>query len=233
MENAKREFQRFASNYDELNVIQRMVAKTLVDDLPHLEYDTILDLGCGSGAVYNNIRENGIHFNSFIAFDASSDMLGIHPSKNVTKKLGDFNSENFTADINGVDLVISSAALQWSTDLDYTFDQIKSLSNNFRFAIFTSGTFKTLHSTAEVQSPIHPTEFIKEAIDKHFDSADIGIKHYKLEFDTVREMLQYIKKSGVSSGDRKLSVKQIRKLMREYPLGYLEFEVLFAEINND
>jgi malonyl-CoA O-methyltransferase len=37
-------------------------------------------------------------------------------------------------------------------------------------------------------------------------------------------MLRYIKKSGVSGGQKKLSLKEIRKLLKNYPLNYLEFE---------
>ena len=56
--------------------------------------------------------------------------------------------------------------------------------------------------------------------------------HYTLEFDSTREMFKYIKKSGVSGGEKKLSYKQTRYLMETYPLDYLEFEVLFVEAKN-
>jgi malonyl-CoA O-methyltransferase len=40
-------------------------------------------------------------------------------------------------------------------------------------------------------------------------------------------MLRYIKQSGVSGGKRQLSYKDIKNLLDNYPLDYLEFEVLF------
>jgi len=40
-------------------------------------------------------------------------------------------------------------------------------------------------------------------------------------------MLRYIKKSGVSGGRNLLTYKQTKKLMDEYPLNYLEFEVVY------
>jgi malonyl-CoA O-methyltransferase len=42
-------------------------------------------------------------------------------------------------------------------------------------------------------------------------------------------MFRYIKKSGVSGGEKQLSYKQMKMLMEKYPLNYLEFEVLFVE----
>lgn len=41
-------------------------------------------------------------------------------------------------------------------------------------------------------------------------------------------MLRYIKQSGVSGGKRKLSITQTRKILRDYPLFFLEFEVVIA-----
>jgi malonyl-CoA O-methyltransferase len=42
-------------------------------------------------------------------------------------------------------------------------------------------------------------------------------------------MFNYIKKSGVSGGEKQLTYKQTKQLMKNYPLNYLEFEVLFVK----
>jgi malonyl-CoA O-methyltransferase len=42
-------------------------------------------------------------------------------------------------------------------------------------------------------------------------------------------MFKYIKKSGVSGGEKRLGYKEMKVLMELYPLNYLEFEVLFVE----
>lgn len=41
-------------------------------------------------------------------------------------------------------------------------------------------------------------------------------------------MFDYIKKSGVSGGEKRLTISQTKKLIKEYHLDYLEFEVLFV-----
>ncbi len=69
---------------------------------------------------------------------------------------------------------------------------------------------------------------MRETIEKYYH-AEFELKEYRLYFETVREMFNYIKKSGVSGGEKQLTYKQTKQLMKTYPLDYLEFEVLFVE----
>jgi malonyl-CoA O-methyltransferase len=235
MSNVIEEFSRFAHQYNAHNMIQVEVAKTLVSKLPLQHYNAILDLGCGSGAVFKNLEEQDIYFTAFTAFDSSRNMLNIHAqTQKVTKICANFNDENFTNSLpmGHYDLLISSSALQWSEDLDYTLNAISKLANTAYLAIFTSGTFRTLHQIAEIRSPIYSAEELQKSILKHYDKAVFELHTYTLPFDSVREMFSYIKKSGVSSGDKKLSYKETKSLMKDYPLDHLEFEVLFVEVKN-
>ena len=108
----------------------------------------------------------------------------------------------------------------------YGFKSIKKLDIPFSLAIFTSNTFKTLHQTADINSILNSAEEIN-TIQKEILDATFEVVNYKLEFDSVRDMFVYIKRSGVSASRRVLSYKQTKRLMREYPLNYLEFEVVF------
>jgi len=64
-------------------------------------------------------------------------------------------------------------------------------------------------------------------LQKKYFNANFEILEYKLEFESVREMFRYIKRSGVSGSRNVLSYTQTKKLMREYPLSFLEFEIVF------
>lgn len=225
------EFSRFAHEYDTYNVIQAEVAKSLVEKLSSSHYATLVDIGCGSGEVYKNIEKKNCSFEHFIALDSSQEMLGLHPSaKKVEKICADFNSretfDSFSLEPNS--LILSSSALQWSRDLDFTLAEISKKSSHAYFSIFTSNTFKTLHQTAQVTSPIYSESVLRKTIQKYYH-ARFELKEYRLYFKTVREMFNYIKKSGVSGGEKQLTYRQTKQLMKRYPLGYLEFEVLFAE----
>jgi len=225
------EFSRFAHEYDTYNVIQAEVAKSLVKQLPVAHYATLIDIGCGSGEVYKNLEKNNVSFDHFIALDSSQEMLSIHPSsKKIEKRCVDFNKiqtfENFSLPTDS--LVISSSALQWSKDFNFTLSEIARKSSYAYFAIFTANTFKTLHETAKISSPIYSEVVLRDTIQKYYH-AEFELKKYKLYFKSVREMFNYIKKSGVSGGEKQLSYKQTKQLMKRYPLDYLEFEVLFVK----
>jgi len=117
--------------------------------------------------------------------------------------------------------------LQWSRDLENTISWLSSLGREAYFAIFTSNTFKAMHRIAGITSPIYSAVELGYVLDQYYD-ADYSIKEYKLFFDTTHEMFRYIKRSGVSGGERQLGYKESKRLMRAYTLPYLEFEVLFV-----
>ena len=226
-----KEFSRFAHQYNRYNMIQAEVAKTLVENLPMSEYTTLIDIGCGSGEVYKNIERCGVHFKEYIALDSSKEMLDIHPSaENIVKLQADFNLTETYRHLHPdpKSVLLSSSALQWSKELDFTIKQLSQKCEKAYLAIFTAGTFKTLHRFAKINSPIYTQQKLQEVLEKYYE-ASFKIKVYRLYFDNVRDMFGYIKKSGVSGGEKQLSYKQTKQLMQNYPLKYLEFEVLFME----
>jgi len=222
------EFSRFANRYKNYNSIQSKVASTLVSKIEIQSYDTIVDLGCGDGEIYKNINQS-IFFEHFIALDYSKEMLNIHPSNSKIKKIyGDFSKLNdIDLDYN-TSLIISSSALQWSPSIEKTISLISSKSSKINLAIFTSNTFKTLHKIANISSPIYDINYLKEIISKYIPNITFETKSYKLDFDSTKDMLRYIKRSGVSGGEKRLSLRDTRTLIEKYPLKYLEFEILFA-----
>jgi len=227
-----KEFSRFAHEYDRHNMIQTEVAKRLIAKLPKSDYQSILDIGSGSGEVAKNLSSSEIAYVQLTAFDSSAEMLAIHPSsEKIVKVQGDFNAKNFILDLplDSYELILSSSALQWSQNLDHTLDELSQLSNSLYAGIFTSNTFQTLHKTANISSPIYTAGYLQQKIESHYERVNFALHSYRLYFDSVREMFRYIKKSGVSSGEKKLSYQETKALMKNYPLDYLEFEVLFVE----
>lgn len=223
-------FSRSAYQYKKYNIIQAKVANYLVASLDKKHYKKIIDMGCGTGEVYANIQAKNISFEHFLALDFSTQMLEEHPlSHKIEKKIVDFNqAQAFEfCHTSKEDIFISSSALQWSKDLDFTFSQLSTKASKIHLALFTSNTFATLHKIANISSPIYSKEKLKYIISKYYN-ANYEIKSYRLYFNSVREMFAYIKKSGVSGGERQLSFKETKAVMQNYPLAYLEFEVLFV-----
>jgi len=223
------EFSKHALEYDSYNIIQNSVIKKLLNDVV-TEPQQILDLGCGSGAVVQAIEWKYRHFTGV---DFAPGMLELHPkSKKVEAIYGDFNDATLfdTLQTYNFDHIFSASALQWAESLEGVFKSIALLNTPVSLAIFTAGTFKTLNETAGLKPLLRDKEEIQRLSELYFD-AKYEVVSYKLEFESVREMFRYIKGSGVSGSRNLLSFKDMKRLMKEYPLNYLEFEVAF--IYND
>ena len=223
----KNEFSKYANQYNNHNIIQQIVAKSLVRELD-FQPKKILELGCGSGQVYSCISWP-IDF--YKAIDFSSSMCELHPTgKAIEVKCYDFDTKEFLDEIKDdkYDIVLSSSALQWSKDLSKIVEKLSFITEKINAVLFTSNTFKSIQNITNTSSPILDEKSIKEAFSKYFD-CEFETIMYKLEFNTKKELFDYIKKSGVSGGDSSLDFKDAKKLYKNYNLNYLEFEVIFVK----
>ena len=215
MENVKlRGFDRFAHTYGEYNVVQKKIIKKY---LPLLK-NRVVDLGCGSEGLCKYKT-----FDFYLGIDNSEEMLKRNPCNTLK---ADFNNKECFKLIKKYDFeqIVSFSALQWSKDLNFVFSQIKRLNKEYLLAVFTSNTFKGLHNFLGVKSPI----FSKDEILKNTEllkPSDVEILHYEMGFSNPKEMLEYIKFSGVG-GNVRVSPAKIREFLRKFPVNYLEFEII-------
>jgi len=219
------EFSKYATHYGSYNIIQQKVADKLLSFITS-KPKNILDLGCGSGALAKKIRWK---YNKLMAVDFAPGMLELHPkSKKIECIYGNFNETNLFELLKeyNFDYILSASALQWADDMEETFKQLQALHAPVALAVFTANTFETLYKTAGLEPLLINTNKLN-ALQKKYFNANFEVVRYKLEFENVREMFRYIKKSGVSASRNILSYKEMKKLMQEYPLNYLEFEVAF------
>jgi len=218
------EFSRRAKSYNEHNIIQKKVAQKLISGIAS-KPKKILDLGCGSGAVYHLIDWEIEHFTGI---DKADQMCALHPQGNhITLLHEDFENEALLKQLGNFDIVISSSALQWAFDPDKLFAQIASMTDEIAFAIFCNGTFQTIYEITEMESFLPSYEILTQNLQKYF-TFHAELAQYRLEFPDNLSKFRYIKKSGVSGGKRKLNIQQTKKLIQTYPLNYLEFEVMFC-----
>ena len=222
----KNEFSKHASQYNSYNIIQQIVAKSLVRDIENTPAN-ILELGCGTGQIFKHISWD---LNSYTAMDFSSTMCELHPKSDVVEvKCLSFDSDEFFDYLKNkkYDLVISSSALQWSKDLTKIAKSLSEITNEVNAVLFTSNTFKRIQELSNASSPILSQNEIKDAFLGSFE-CEFEIFNYNLEFDSKKKMFEYIKKSGVSGG-KALDFTTAKKLYKEYDLNYLEFEVIFVK----
>jgi len=219
------EFSKHALEYDNYNIIQNMVIQKLLACVSQ-KPKNILDLGCGSGSLCKAINWDYEHFTGV---DFAPGMLELHPkSDNIECIYGDFNDDTLFEHLLTYiyDYIFSASALQWADSLESVFEKIKELNAPIALAIFTSNTFKTLNETASINSILRSADEVNELQKKYFN-AEFEVVNYKLEFASSRDIFRYIKRSGVSGSRKILNYKESKKLLNEYPVNYLEFEVAF------
>ena len=223
----KKEFSKQANNYDNYNIIQTQVAHYLTSKIPTTA-KKIFDLGSGSGAVYKNIHHE---ITKFVGIDFSESMCNIHP-KNENVTIYNSNFDDFDYSIfheNEFDIITSASALQWSNDFSTLLEKLFPLSKQFEFAIFTSNTFFTMFEFFGIESPIKSADYYKDVLQSY--NCNFEIIEYKLTFENTKQIFEYIKKSGVSGGEKRLTVKDTRRFLNHYPHDYLDFEVLFISFS--
>ncbi len=220
-----KEFSRFADVYSRYNSVQKQVAQELAALIKgHPKH--IVDLGCGSGTLY---KELNFVPETFLGVDLSEKMLEEHPKeKGVELWCDSFDDAALFRKLQNrrFDVLLSSASLQWSKDLGAAFEKIAHLHKPIALTLFTSNTFKTLHDEAGTQSPLYSRDEI-QALSQNYFGVDAHFSEYVLRFKNNRELFNYLKKSGVSGNEKQLNYKETKRLMREYPVDYLEFEVAF------
>ena len=220
-----KEFSKNAPSYDDYTALQQEIARYLIASIS-TKPQTILDLGCGSGAVFKNIPWTITHFTGV---DSAQGMCDLHPTcKEVDILCEDFESPTLFSRLTPpYDLLISSSALQWAHDIEALIFQMSVTCKEGAFAIFTDKTFETIYAMSELSTFLPNANTLVPLFEKQF-TCKHEIKTYRLFFDDNLSKFRYIKKSGVSGGKRRLSVAQTKALIQNYPHEYLEFEVLFV-----
>jgi len=223
--NPKKEFTRFAKHYQYLSNIQQKIAKELINEVDKTTKN-ILDIGCGNGNIYNQIDWN---LSSFYGIDISKEMCKLHPKKeNIFIKEANFDDikiYDFYKNKN-IDLIVSSSALQWSRNIDNVLNILPSISNNIAFSIFTNNSLNELLNELSLKSFLLDVHHIVNILKKKY-KIKTYIKTYKQDFETTKELLSFIKKSGISGGDKRVNISDIKRITRENKIKSASFEVLF------
>jgi len=164
---ARRAFERSATSYDEVAVLQRDTARRMLERLSYIRHQpsVVLDVGAGTGeataALAKQYRKARI-----LALDFALPML------QQTRKRGSLfrrprclcaDAEQLPLADQSVDLLFSNAALQWCNNLEQTFNEfLRVLRPNglLMFSTFGPDTLKELRqSWAEVDGYPHVSPF--------------------------------------------------------------------------
>ena len=223
-------FSRYAESYGHYSIVQQAVARELITPIESFSAQ-VIDIGCGEGMLWRTIDASAKdRIERYLATDKSTAMLSAHPDAPcIEKRLLDFNDIEALASLarkGRFEMLLSSSALQWSIEPQETFHALATVAHHAHIAVFTSGTFASLHRALGVRSPIADASLFASIFKRYYEG-DVVLKRYRLRFGSAKEALRYIKKSGVSGGVKRAEIAALRRWIRETEAPALEFEVLF------
>ena len=241
----KQSFASASHTYDSVAALQRRVANELLDFTSPLPSSVLLDLGCGTGFLTNELL--GLA-QSVIALDIALPMLHVTRSK-----LGD-KARSLCADAEQLPLVehsvegiFSNLALQWCINLVAVFTDIKRVlkpGGKLVFSTFGPKTLEELKAAwANVDDYEHVNDFYSEQQLSSFlkqagyTEITIETRIHLSSYDSVLALmreLKYIGAHNVIEGRNKniTSKSQMRSMIAAYEphrsgdLVYATFEVI-------
>ncbi len=164
----RRSFNEAAARYDEFALLQQTVTERLLETFDYLKIHpaTVLDMGAGTGYGTRMLTKR---FNKarFYQCDLADEML-----KKGREQKGFFSKQHFLcADASQIplqdscmDVVFSSLMLQWCSDLDAVFAEIRRVLRTdgvFVFASFGPDTLQELRDSWRKVDPfIHTNAFV-------------------------------------------------------------------------
>lgn len=167
-------FDKAASRYDEVAILQREVAGRLLErlELIKLKPQRILDLGCGTG-LNSQALDKRYKKAQVLSLDLAEGML-----KEARKHKSWFNKQRFIcgdaealplAD-NSIELIFSSLTLQWCHDLDGVFEECFRVLKPGGLLMFSTLGPDTLHELRHSWKSVDDNNHVNAFIDMH----DIG-----------------------------------------------------------
>ncbi len=222
-------FNRAKHTYDQHCQTQSKVGETLINCLQQYKknFNHILDLGCGTGLVTQNLAA-ALQYKEFMAIDIAEHLLKIADVRlrnwGVKVCLADF--DRTPCGENKFDLVFSNMALQWSLNIENSLQEINRIMQPNGYLICSlpiKGTFQEMKNRLYQLSG---EEYFNDFFDLHELSDKITNAGYALleqkvdchatNFSSFFEMLYSIKHVGANYKKQKINgIKLQRKFLTQ------------------
>lgn len=230
-----RSFDKAADSYDDYAIVQKQCGRDLLDMIPSVKDLQILELGTGTGNMIAPLLK--MQPSEYTGVDISEKMLQVarkRCSKNAIKQTFHCcDIMNFLAENNNTyDLIYSNATLQWIADKPALFQQINkhmTSDGTFAFTLFSPKTFFELKNVLADYFPEKPAlaadqfdsiEKVQQQLAASFDIVQTQRQIYLRRYDSIRELFQMMKKTGIQ-GNFRSDIRFTRKTLKEIELEYI------------
>ena len=193
-------FSNSAARYDQYTDLQKKMSDFIFKLLTK-EYETILEVGCGTGILAGKLAEK-YPGSKIIGLDIAPGMINYSSAKikhsNVSFIEGDGEALPFPD--QKFDLVISSAALQWMAPEKAVSEASRVLKPGGRFIFSTFGpaTLSELKKAGLSVNSFPGKEDFKILLNKYFNKADIRSEIDLIDYESPIEAFRYLKNIGAN-----------------------------------
>lgn len=232
-ERVKKQFNRSATRYDDLAVVQKKMAQAIMDALDEraIRPRRILEIGCGTGALTRRMADR-FPDAKITAIDIAEEMVetaknSVPPHSNIRFMVQDAEEVQFPG--GAFDLIVSNATIQWlEKPLDFFGRGKPWLADGGWIIATTFGpeTFAELnHAFAVVKGDLgislgthglrydSRSEWEMAMRTVGFERILVNEKHDRMRYPDCRRFLESVKSIGASYSDHSLDVSTLRRLM--------------------
>ena len=198
----QKRFEKNLCSYNDNAKIQKKMAQRLIELLPKKEFNSILEVGCGSGLLTKLMLEN-LSFNKYVANDIvkSCSQYIENLSPDIDFICADIEDiiKNST---NKYDLIISNATFQWIEDFEGFIKHLFTKLNPNGILIFSTFGQENFREIYHVLGKSLSYRNVKD-----YEAMLKGIEHkideevHVLAFKTPLDVLKHIKSTGVNALD--------------------------------
>lgn len=239
----KHNFNKASLSYDAAATVQYNAANHLVANLiknfSEFYPKSILDLGTGTGYI-PELLLNYFPKSQYILNDISENML------NKTKqKLNNYTNIKFnlndmeTTDFGFNQLIISNMALQWVKNLNNLLIKLFNNSNILAFSCLLNQTFDEWNYILKnLNLPIITHNYPKQSnLEKYLltfrpKNYFFDTKSFVLEFNNALDFMKYLKNIGANTGSQKLSMGNLKNLLKYNNKFTVTYKIFFAILEN-
>ena len=196
----KKRFSRQLANYNANASIQQQMAEKLLENISTEHcYNSVLEIGCGTGLL-TEIAVNNIQHKHYIALDIVAECQNYIKKINPQIEFVNADIETYINTCEEFDLIISNASLQWVDDMPALVKKILSkLSSNgtLIFSTFGKENFREIFYILGKTLPYYSKN---ELLEEFKDYSPVINEEIKImRFENPKEVLKHIQKTGVNA----------------------------------
>ena len=219
----KTRFSKSLSTYQVYATVQQDMAKYLISLLPSKNYKNILELGCGTGFLTKLANQN-ITFDNYTAIDIVKECKEYITNINPHIEFINQDIENIKPD-KTYNLILSNATFQWINNFELFINNLKNYlekDGTILFSTFGKKNFYEINQAGQVSLPYYSLETLKEILSV-YKIEILKETYYKLNFSSIKEMLEHIKNTGVNAiNEKPWSIKDLNNFKKNYSKLYGE-----------